>query len=250
MTAESILTITVLFVLATLVVAYMRAPRPEHPAEALFRSSPSKTGKPDAAEALRRLAYQAAGQATVLWASPNMWFQKVSLDESQEPATASIQYALVPNPGTENTRWSRCDELAAVFAGPIAERLAFDDVLTENAPLDEDIAMFLIGLLTDRYIGRRPPGLPPQWSHDDAMIVNNPLLQAIFRNEPDRPWQRWLANRANVRALTIVTHHRDGIRTLADLLLEYGCLTTGDFSRVLGARETNTVDDDSSMTAS
>lgn len=182
----------------------------------------------------RKIAYHEAGHATVSWllkhASPLI---KVTIIPRGK-ALGAAWY--LPEERQITTREQLMDEMASTLGGRVSEQLTFGEISTGalndlERVTKQAYAMVAYYGMSEKVgnlsyydsTGQSDMGFTKPYSDETAVSIDSEA--------------RALINEAYRMAERVLTEHREGLKALAELLLEREVIFTEDVERILGKRE-------------
>ncbi|MCH5335062.1 MAG: ATP-dependent zinc metalloprotease FtsH [Alistipes sp.] len=182
----------------------------------------------------RTIAYHEAGHATVSWilenASPLI---KVTIIPRGK-ALGAAWY--LPEERQITTREQLLDELAATLGGRTAEELTFGRISTGALNDLERVTKQAYAMVAYYGMGDKVGTLSYYDSTGQSdFALSKPYSERTAQEIDDEA--RALIDRAHDMARTVLREHADGLRELAELLLEREVVFTEDVERIFGKRK-------------
>ena len=182
----------------------------------------------------RKIAYHEAGHATVSWllehASPLI---KVTIIPRGK-ALGAAWY--LPEERQITTREQLMDEMASTLGGRVSEQLTFGEISTGALNDLERVTKQAYAMVAYYGMSDKVGNL----SYYDSTGQSDMAFTKPYANETaeaiDRE-ARALIDKAYAMAEQVLTEHSDGLKQLAELLLEREVIFTEDVERILGKRK-------------
>ncbi len=182
----------------------------------------------------RRIAYHEAGHATVSWllenASPLI---KVTIIPRGK-ALGAAWY--LPEERQINTTEQMMDEMASLLGGRVSEKLTFDQISTGALNDLERATKQAYAMVAYYGMGSKVGNLSYYDSTGQGDMTFTKPYSELTAQEIDSE-AKTILERAYAMASDVLTTHSEGLKELAELLLEREVVFTEDVERIFGKRK-------------
>ncbi|MFR9515096.1 MAG: peptidase M41, partial [Rikenellaceae bacterium] len=185
-------------------------------------------------EEKRRIAYHEAGHATVSWllehASPLI---KVTIIPRGR-ALGAAWY--LPEERQLNTTEQMMDEMASLLGGRVSEELTFGEISTGALNDLERVTKQAYAMVAYYGMGKRVGNLSFYDSTGQSDMGFSKPYSELTAQEIDHE-SKAIIDKAYAMAKDVLESHADGLKELAELLLEREVVFTEDVERIFGRRK-------------
>ncbi len=181
----------------------------------------------------RRIAYHEAGHATVSWLlkSANPLIKVTIIPRGK--ALGAAWY--LPEERQITTREHMMEEMASLMGGRVSEQLTFGEISTGALNDLERATKMAYSMVSYYGMGREIGSLSYYDSTGGDMSFTKPYSESTAQKIDAEAQDMLVA--AYTMAEKILTEQADGMKQIAELLLEREVIFTEDVERILGARE-------------